>query len=134
MKTTILSYTIALLLVCGLPTNFQQSKVLAEKSAQSYTKVLLFTWQESVTDQEKEMVHSIFKTLHQEIKGFISFEMNLVISGDYDSVILLEFANMEAEQAYLQHEQHQRLVEKGPEIIGGFMEYKYQNKAVQPGD
>ena len=87
--------------------------------------VLLFKWKDGVTGEKINELKSLWEGLLKKVKGFDSFEMIRLVSGEYEQAVIIEFSSEEAHQVYLQHEDHIRLSKKGPALVDKFMEYSY---------
>lgn len=89
--------------------------------------VLLFQWSKDANPDAKSEVLSLFKGLPNKIKGMHSFEILEVTtsSGNYDQVLIFEFATEKALKTYDQHPDHLRVQTLAPQLISGFASYDY---------
>lgn len=115
--------TICLLL---LTFNSLHAQVNPENSGdRSLYHVLLFTWKEGTTKKQINEIKHLWKGLVKEVDGFESFEMNEVITENFDHVVILRFASKVAMETYIEHKDHKKLAEVGPAIVEGFSEFDY---------
>ena len=89
--------------------------------------VLLFQWAKDANPDAKSEVLSLFKGLSNKIEGMHSFEILEVTtsSGNYDQVLIFEFATEEALKRYDEHPDHLRVKTLAPPLISGFASYDY---------
>lgn len=92
--------------------------------------VLLFDWVDNVDQSKKEEVLNLFKGLTEKIDGFEHININEIIdsSGNFDIVIIMEFANSESLEAYEKHADHVKISKMAPSLLNGFFAFDYQDK------
>lgn len=124
MKTiaTILWITLSLLL-----THQGQAQQQSEANQEGpLTKMLLFRWNEQVTDNQKTQMTHLFEDLAKEVDGFDHFEvMELTHSQRFETAFVLKFSSEAAEKRYQKHPKHQQLAQLGPLLVKDFEEMKY---------
>lgn len=97
------------------------------KNGKTLQHVLLFQWTEGVNAEAKTEVLSLFKGLPEKINGLNSFEILEVTnsSGNFDQILIFEFASEQALESYDQHPDHLKVKTLAPPLISGFASVDY---------
>jgi len=90
------------------------------------TKMLLFKWNEQVSEEQKNHMTKLFEDLVGEVEGFDSFEVKeLTHSQRFEMAFVLKFSSEAAEKTYQEHPKHQQLAQLGPLLVKDFQEVKF---------
>ena len=87
--------------------------------------VLLFKWKSEVKQAQIAEIDRLWAGLTEKIDGFECYEMNDLVSGDYDQVVVLRFTSQAVYQHYKAHQDHRRISELGPSLVEKFSEFSY---------
>lgn len=124
MKTIAKIILIVLIQVYANQASAQEQSV-AEKDG-PFTKMLLFKWNERITDHQKTEMVRLFEDLVQEVDGLDYFEVEkITYSQRFETCFVLKFSSVAAEKLYVEHPKHQQLASLGPLLVKDFQEFKY---------
>ncbi|GLU45243.1 hypothetical protein Musp01_28670 [Muricauda sp. NBRC 101325] len=90
------------------------------------TKMLLFKWNEQITEEQKNQLVDLFEDLVQVVDGFDFFEvMEITYSKRFEMAFVLKFRSESAEKIYQEHPKHQQIAQLGPLLVKDFQELKF---------
>ena len=99
----------------------------SEEQQKVYIRVLLFTWQDSLSVDTKAEFLDLFKGLPEKVDGFIGCSVNDIewSKDGYQTVLVLKLTGNDAVKAYEEHDDHKKILEIGPTIVKDFSMYNY---------
>lgn len=124
MKTIATILWISLSLLVANQGHSQQQTVIHHDGP--ITKMLLFKWNEQVSEEQKKHMAALFEDLVKEVDGFDLFEvLEITYSQRFETAFVLKFRSEAAEKLYQEHPKHQQLAQLGPLFVKDFQEVKY---------
>lgn len=110
--------------ICITVIGYSQQK---ESNTKLLQHVLLFQWTDNINEETKSKVLNLFEGLPNKIDGLESYEILEVTtsSGNFDDVLIFQFASEEALKIYEEHPDHLVVKELAPTLISGFAAYDY---------